>query len=67
MKYEEWRDEIDEEELEFERRQERARYRYRLMNLYNAVGAFEPKWKDNIHFFDAKAMQDKGFTSIYEN
>lgn len=66
MRYEEWRDEIDEEELEAEQRQEHDHYLYQLMNLYDAVVTFEPKWKDNIHFYDAKVLQDKGFTNIYE-
>lgn len=65
--YEEWRSELDEDEIEFEEHQATTLKRHRLERLYAAVGTFEPKWQGNIRFFDVKFMQDRGLKSIFEN
>ena len=58
MKYEEWREDVDEEEAAFLERQEQAHANYRMERLYAAVGTFEPYWAGNVKFFNAKFWQD---------
>lgn len=64
--YEEWREDIDADEEEFLERQEQDQKNFRESELYEAVGTFEPYWNGNVHFFDAKRMQDHGLKSIWD-
>lgn len=64
--YEEWRNDFDEEEIAFAERQEESQRRHKLNRLYDAVGTFEPYWKDNFHFFHVKELQDIGIKSIWD-
>lgn len=67
MKYEEWREEMTDEDWEDMERQEHNAENIRLTKLYDAVGTFEPEWKGNVRFFLAKKMQDYAFIKGCKN